>query len=74
LTGANRATYTLPIGVGGANGEKTSMFCFDDAIVEYRKNIDKTYGKVNPVTGTQPRFMVTYASVGIPIKRYQWLI
>ncbi|KAJ3167504.1 hypothetical protein HDU87_001511 [Geranomyces variabilis] len=74
LTGATRATYTMSIGVGWADGEKTSMFCFDDAIVEYRKNIDRASGKLNSATGTQPRYMVTYASVGIPIKRYNWLV
>ncbi|KAJ3382886.1 hypothetical protein HDU92_004514 [Lobulomyces angularis] len=74
LTGATRPIYTLPIGVGWNSGEKTSMFCFDDAILEYRKNIDKASGKINKATGTQPRYMVTYASIGIPIQRYKWLV
>ncbi|KAJ3220935.1 hypothetical protein HK099_003894 [Clydaea vesicula] len=74
LTGATRPIYTLPIGVGWNSGEKTSMFCFDDAILEYRKNIDKASGKINKATGTQPRYMVTYASIGIPMQRYKWLV
>ncbi|TDH65499.1 uncharacterized protein CCR75_009510 [Bremia lactucae] len=50
------------------------MFCFDDAIVEYRENIGIPGKSMNTITGVAPCYMGTYASVGIPESRYNWIV
>lgn len=74
LVGTKRPTYLLSIGVAWDTYEKTSMFCFGDGVIEYRRNIDKPSNTVSAITGIQPRYMVTYASIGIPKARFAWLI
>jgi len=68
-------TYTLPLGVGWKNGEMSSLFVIRGGVVEYRKNIGKAIGDDNDyVTGRAPTYMVTYASVGIPLATFSYIV
>ncbi|CAH0514479.1 unnamed protein product [Peronospora belbahrii] len=67
--------YTLRAGLAWEEtSEMTSMFCFDNAIVEYRDNIGIPAPSANSLTGVKSCYMETYASVGIPLARYHWLL
>nr|CCA27723.1 AlNc14C654G12339 [Albugo laibachii Nc14] len=74
LQGVTKPTYMLQVGVAWDTGEMTSLLCLNGGIVEYRRNIGVESARVNAVTGTKPCYMVTYASIGVPIQRYSWMV
>lgn len=74
LQGVTKPTYMLQVGVAWDTGEMTSLVCLNGGIVEYRRNIGVESARINAVTGTKPCYMATYASIGVPVQRYEWMV
>jgi len=64
--------FTLQTGPAWPNGEMTTLYCFDEGIIEYRSTAGVPSSKIG-VTGVPANYLVTYASVGIPAQRYAWI-
>jgi hypothetical protein len=66
--------YTTALYVGYPDGSIAPGFVFSEAIVEYRPNIGSPSKRVIGEIGKAAIYMGTYASVGIPLSRYLWIV
>jgi len=72
--GATSPTYTLPAGIAYENTSAGSTFAFRDAIVEYRDNIGIRSTKPSKIAGKETVYLGSYASIGVPAKRFDWMV
>jgi len=64
----------IGVGIGFPDGACVAAMHFRDAIVEYRSNIGVESKRANVIPGKSNIYMGSYASIGIPLKRYEWII
>ena len=72
--GSPTPLFTMNIGVGYNDESCGGLFVIEGAVLEYRNNIGIVTTKTFANRSAQIGYLVTYASVGIPEKRYEWLI
>ncbi|KAH9806638.1 hypothetical protein DFH28DRAFT_1142715 [Melampsora americana] len=70
---SNVPLITTLLGMAYPDGGECSSFVFKDAIVEYRENIGIVSTKASKIPGKVTSYMESYASVGFPTARFQWI-
>ncbi|KAJ3020819.1 UNVERIFIED_CONTAM: hypothetical protein HDU68_009956 [Siphonaria sp. JEL0065] len=72
--GSTTSTFTLPLMLAHPDEGVCSAFVMKDAIVAYRANIGKPSKKASVIPGKETIYMKSYAYIGLPADRVNWLI